>query len=410
MLYYTRILAISLCYCHCTTFVANGYVSDNCLLAQEVDNHPLDGQLGRPLALQNFRPKSNLRVKQTRLTKALFPVVDVHSHLSYRLKDSTERLDEFVRLMDRNNIRICVSLDGTLGEKFNAHKEFLWTKYRQRFVIFANIDWIGRGDRDNPSSWDCQRPDFVRRTVDSLRVAKRAGASGLKLFKRFGLSYKNADGSLMKIDDPRWDPIWAACGELGLPVIIHTADPAAFFQPIDATNERWEELSRHPDWSFYGDSFPTREELLSARNRVIGRNPKTTFIGAHVANNSEDLATVDQWLTDYPNLYVEIASRISELGRQPYSSRRFFIKRADRLLFGTDGPWPEDRIHLYWRFLETDDEYIPYAEKPFPPQGFWRIYGIQLPRDVLEKVYFGNAARIIPGVEERLDETNQHQF
>ena len=167
----------------------------------------------------------------------------------------------------------------------------------------------------------------------------------------------------MKIDDVRWDPIWRTCGQLGIPVIIHTADPIAFFQPIDETNERWEELFRHPEWSFPPDKFPSREFLLADRNRVIQRHPKTTFIGAHMANSSEDLATVASWLEKYPNLVVELASRLGELGRQPYTARAFFIKYADRILFGTDGPWPELRITYYWRFLETYDEYFPYSEK-----------------------------------------------
>ena len=179
---------------------------------------------------------------------------------------------------------------------------------------------------------------------------------------------------------------------------MHVADPVAFFQPIDANNERWEELSRHPDWSFHGDQFPSRDELLAARNRVISRHPKTTFIGAHFANNSEDLATVAKWLDQYPNLVVEFASRINELGRQPYTARKFFIKYQDRILFGTDGPWPELRLSYYWRFLETYDEYFPYSEKSPQPQGMWRIYGIGLPDDVLKKVYRENAMRIVPGL------------
>jgi predicted TIM-barrel fold metal-dependent hydrolase len=161
-------------------------------------------------------------------------------------------------------------------------------------------------------------------------------------------------------------------------------------------------LARHPDWSFYGDQFPSREELLAARNRVIARHPQTIFIGAHVANNPEDLAEVSRWLRQYPNLYVEIASRIAELGRQPYTARRFLIDHADRVMFGTDGPWPEMRIKLYWRFLETYDEYFPYSEKEFPPQGMWNIDGVGLPDDVLRKIYFENAARIVPGVAERM--------
>ena len=208
------------------------------------------------------------------------------------------------------------------------------------------------------------------------------------------------DGTLLKIDDPRFDPIWKTCGELGLPVIIHTSDPAAFFQPIDHKNERWEELSRHPDWSFFGDQFPAREELLAARNRVIKRHPGTTFIGAHFANSSEDLGTLSKWLNEYPNLVVEFASRINELGRQPYTARKFFIKYQDRILFGTDGPWSELRLSYYWRFLETYDEYFPYSETKPQPQGMWRIYGIGLPDDVLKKIYHENAIRIIPGIND----------
>lgn len=362
----------------------------------------LDGREGRELALRNFRPRPTLRVKQTPIRQAKFGVVDVHTHFRYRLRHSPEQLDAFVDLMDRNNIAVCVSLDGRLGDDLTEHQQYLWTKYADRFAIFSNIDWQGDGKPDEPASWACQRADFARTTVERLRLAKRQGVCGVKLFKQFGLTYKNADGSLIKIDDPRWDPIWQACGELELPVIMHTADPVAFFQPIDETNERWEELSRHPDWSFHGDSFPPREELLAARNRIIQRHPATTFIGAHVANNAEDLAAVAKWLDTYPNLYVEFASRIGELGRQPYTSRKFLIHYADRILFGTDGPWPERRVRLYWRFLETDDEYFPYSEKEFPPQGFWNIYGVHLPDDVLRKIYYQNAARIIPGISEKL--------
>ena len=367
------------------------------------DPEVLDGRDGRELLLRLFRPRPMLKVEEHLLQQAALPVVDVHTHFRYRLHHSQEQLAGFVKVMDRNNIAICCSLDGKLGNELDEHIDYLWTDYRDRFVIFANIDWRGNGKPDDPPTWDCQREDFARRTVLALEDARRKGVSGLKIFKQFGLGYRNADGSLLKIDDPRWDPIWQACGELGLPILIHTADPAAFFLPIDETNERWEELSRHPDWSFPADRFPSRDELLEARNRVIGRHPKTTFIGAHMANNPEDLATVGKWLREYPNLHVEFASRIGELGRQPYTARKFFLEHQDRILFGTDGPWPETRLRLYWRFLETFDENFPYSEKEFPPQGFWNIYGIGLPDEVLGKIYSENAVRIVPGVRERLE-------
>lgn len=366
--------------------------------AQFGAGEPLDGRDGRNLALDQFRPKSMLKVPRTNITGAKHPVIDVHTHFGFRLKGSTEPLDDFVSLMDQHNIAICVSLDAKLDATLDQHKRYLWTKHADRFAIFVHLDWVGDGNAAKPESWACHRPDFGHRVARSLEQAKQQGACGLKLFKRFGLTYKNPDGSLIRIDDRRWDPIWRACGKLDFPVIIHTADPAAFFFPIDNTNERWEELHRHPDWSFPPDRYPSRDALLEARNRVIGRHPGTTFIGAHGANNSEDLATVSQWLEAYPNLHVEFASRIGELGRQPYTARRFLVQHADRVLFGTDGPWPEQRLKQYWRFFETYDEHFPYSEKEFPPQGFWNIYGVGLPDDVLKKIYHENALQLIPNL------------
>lgn len=354
------------------------------------------------LPLASFRPKPSLKVRQTDISAASIPVVDCHSHFKIRFKHDGSALDGFVQLMDRNNLAVAVSLDGGLGEKLDEHMAYLWTKYRKRFVIFANIDWQGAGKPDQPETWDCHRDDFVHRVVRQLEEAKQKGVSGLKIFKSLGLELRNPDGSLVKIDDQRWYPIWSACGQLGLPVIMHTADPSAFFEPITPENERYEELSRRPEWHFPPDKFPTRDSLLDARNQVVADHPQTTFIAAHMANDAEDLQQTAEWLDKYPNMVVELASRISELGRQPFTAREFLIKYQDRVLFGTDGPWPELRYRRYWRFLETRDEYFPYSEKDFPPQGFWQIYGVELPKDVLTKIYQKNAARIIPGIQERL--------
>ncbi|HEY2251217.1 MAG TPA: amidohydrolase family protein, partial [Planctomycetaceae bacterium] len=337
------------------------------------------------------------------LERARFPVVDVHFHPRIRYHQSPQLLDDFVKVMDRQNIAVCVSLDGQMGDSFLEHRKYLWDKYRDRFVIFANIDWRGDGRESDPATWDCQRPDFGHRMAIQLAQTHEAGACGLKVFKDFGLVYRNPDGSRIRVDDPRWDPIWATCGELGMPVLIHVADPAAFFLPVDETNERWEELRRHPDWSFAGPDAPDRQQLLDALLTIVGRHPKTTFIGAHVASNAEDLATVAGWLDEHPNLYVDIAARISELGRQPETARKFLTDYADRVLFGTDGPRVPERLLLHWRFLETRDEYFPYAENEFPPQGFWRIYGVGLPDEVLKKIYFQNAERLISGVRERVE-------
>ena len=362
-----------------------------------------DGRQGRDLLLRRFRPEPRVKVEQHELTRALFPVVDLHTHFKIRTKHDPAQRDAFVEVMNRNQIAICVSLDGGWGEALDEHTQYLWQKHRNRFVVFANIDWRGSGREDDPKSWDCQRPDFAHRAARMLADAKQRGASGVKIFKDFGLGYRHADGSFLRIDDPRWDEIWKACGELGLPVLIHTADPSAFFLPIDEKNERWEELQRRPEWSFHDSKFPRREELLAARNRVVARHPRTIFIAAHLGNDGEDLKELSDWLVQWPNLHVDLASRISELGRQPYSARRFLVQHADRVLFATDGPWPEARLRLYWRFLETFDENFPYSEKEYPPQGLWNIHGVGLPDEVLKKIYHENAARLIPGVSERLE-------
>lgn len=361
---------------------------------------PLDGREGRQLLLENFRPKPMLKVAEHHVERAKFPAIDAHTHFRIRLRHSAQQRDAFVKLMDRNNIAICISLDGGLGDALDEHLKFL-SPHADRFAVFANIDWQGDGKADQPSTWDMHRPDFARRIARDLADAKERGAIGLKIFKRFGLELKNPDGSLVRIDDERWNPIWQACGELGFPILIHTADPAAFFLPIDETNERWEELHRRPEWSFYGPQFPEREELLAALMRVVERHPQTTFIAAHVASSATDLEQVARWLERYPNLYLDFASRISELGRQPFTARKFLTKHASRVLFSTDGPWPEERIRLYWRFLETEDEYFRYSEKEFPPQGLWNIYGVHLPDDVLRKIYHENAIRLMPALGEK---------
>ena len=344
----------------------------------------------------------SVRVQQTLLERASFPVVDVHTHFLIKGRHDPDLLDRYVQWMDRNGIALCVSLDGQIPGKLDEHTRFL-SRHRQRFLVFANLDFIGTGSLDRPETLACNDSGFVRDMVERLQMeASRGAISGLKFFKDFGLRYRNADGSLVAIDDPRWDPIWECCARNKLPVIMHTADPSAFFRPADENNERSGELKARPEWSFAGPEFPLRQSLHEARNRVIARHPNTTFIAAHFGNDAEDLQQLAQWLDQYPNLTIEFSSRLNELGRQPYSARRFFEKYQDRIMLGTDGPFPEERLRIYWRFLETFDEYFPYSEKSPPPQGDWRIYGLGLPPEILKKVYHANAARIIPGVADRL--------
>ncbi|TWT49962.1 Amidohydrolase [Thalassoglobus neptunius] len=359
----------------------------------------VSGDSPRRIYLDEFRPTPVLKVDENILRSAKFPCVNVHSHPG---KLSVEELNAMVETMDEANIAVSVSLDGPAGPKFADHIHFLKQTHPNRFVVFVRIDYIGDGDEDDPATWDVHQKGYGVRMADQLTEAVRQGASGLKVWKNLGLYLKDLDGNLIPPDDRRLDPIWTRAGELGVPVLWHCADPVAFFSPTNEYNERWEELYRHPEWSFYGEEFPTHQELMEARNRVIARHPETTFICAHMGDIPEDLKTLGSYLDALPNMQVEIAARVAELGRQPYSARKFFLKYSDRIMFGTDGVPPMSELIPHFRFLETWDENFPYEDNPFPPQGLWNIYGIGLPDSVLEKVYYKNAARVIPGVSEAL--------
>lgn len=338
----------------------------------------------RELKLRDWQPRSMMKTKVTRVNKPRYPVIDVHNHLGGGAKTLTkERVRRYLAEMDEAGVRVVVNLDGGWDTRLTETVAALDKTHPDRFLTFALIDLRG-----------FEEEGWSERETERLRKSFEAGAKGLKFHKTLGLSYRDKNGKLLGVDDPRLDPIWELCGEMKRPVMIHTADPAAFFTPLDRYNERWHELNAHPNWLFFGDKFPSREELLEQRNRAIGRHPDTTFIGAHFGNNPEDLAKVGEWLEKYPNFYVDIDARISELGRQPYSARRFFIKYQDRIMFGTDTTPKADAYRLYYRFLESDDEYFDTAESHHR-QGFWMIYGIFLPEPVLEKIYYGNAARLL---------------
>lgn len=349
----------------------------------------------RRIYLDEFRPAPELKAPQHLIERAKFPCVNVHTHPG-RLSD--EQIDEMVQVMDASNIAVSVSLDGRAGAAFAEHHRRLTSRHPRRFIVFVRMDYIGHGDPDNHSTWSIHDPGFGNDMADWLTEAVRQGASGLKLLKDLGLYQRDPEGKLYRPDDPRFDPVWKRAADLNIPVLWHCSDPIAFFRATSEKNERWEELYRHPEWSFHGDDFPSHQELIDARNRVIARHPETTFICAHMADIPEDLQKLGRYLDRYPNMNVEIAARVAELGRQPYTARRFFIKYADRILFGTDGVPPKSELIPHWRFLETWDEYFPYEDNPFPPQGLWNIYGTGLPDEVLRKVYHRNAERLIPGV------------
>ncbi len=368
------------------------------------------------LALADFQPRSMLVTEENRVESARFPAIDVHTHVSSVFRrqpgpgDSLqgnpgERLDQITQWMDRLNLRMLVNLTGGTGDVLQHTLDEMAGRHPGRLLTCTVPDYARLQERGYPE-WQ----------AEELARAKRQGAVGLKITKTLGL-YLREDGSgdgeragrqrggLVRIDDPRFDPMWDAAGSLGLPVFIHIADPDAFFIPTDRFNERWEELGNHPDWSFHGQDYPPKEELLAARNRIIERHSGTTFIGLHVANRPENLDEVSSWLEAYPNLQVEIGARLGELGRQPRRTRRFFEDYPDRILFGTDAspngtsvPQQDlepEMFRYYFRFLETLDEYFDYSPAPTPPQGRWKIYGIGLPDEILKKVYHDNAARVL---------------
>ncbi|MBL8849744.1 MAG: amidohydrolase family protein [Planctomycetaceae bacterium] len=357
---------------------------------------------GSRLYLDEFRPKAQLKVERVAPARARFACINMHTHPA-TLKD--DEIRNLATNMDAANVAFSICLDGQAGLPTAELIQRLEELAPDRYVVFARMDAVGGGNKDEQSTWAIHDPDFGERMADKLTESVRLGAVGLKLLKDLGLVWRDREGRLIPPDDPRFDPVWERAGELGIPVLWHCADPLAFFQQTDAANERWEELFRRPEWSFYGQDFPTHQALIDAQLRVIARHPETTFICAHMGNLPEDLSQLGRHLSTYPNMHVETSARIAELGRQPYTARRFFVQYADRIMFGTDGPGTPDKLNPQFAFLETWDEYFPYVDDAtrFPPQGFWNIYGIGLPDDVLRKVYFQNALRLIPGAQAKYE-------
>jgi predicted TIM-barrel fold metal-dependent hydrolase len=328
------------------------------------------------LRLSDFHPISCLSVPVHRIDKPRFPVIDDHNHL-----DSVDA-ELALRVMDAAGVERIVNITMQLGEAaFETANRFRCASAR-RFFTIGWMDWS-----------DVEKPEFVRTTIERLQRMVDNGFVGIKFWKDFGLTVKGADGRLLRIDDERFAPIFDFCGRQGLPVMFHTADPTAFFQPLDATNERYEELAAHPDWGFSSCGI-TKSTLVEHRNSVIRRHPQTTFVGAHCAESSEDLASLSALLDELPNLQIDFSARTPELGRQPYSARSLFLNHADRIIFGTD-LLPEIEMYLlYYRFLETADEHFEYPSHA-SRQGRWNIYGIFLPDDVLVKVYRENALKLL---------------
>ena len=334
------------------------------------------------------------------MINSLHTIQAIDAHVHVHPDEATRLLD----IMEANHLSGVVNLGilEVLGIPFHEGMRAFRKALGERIAYFPTPDFTDTS------------PGFGERMAEDLERKVEAGTCGLKIFKELGLRHKDADGNLIAVDDPRLDPLWAKAGELGVPVLIHTADPLAFFQPLDENNERWEELQQHPDWHFGKPEFPDHDTLLAQRNRVLERHPETIFIGAHLGEYPENLAYVDACLDRYPNFYVDTCARIGEIGRHPAEEvHAFFLKHQDRILFGTDlvlgweefgeeaeeeqeeDPQLRDFYEAHWRFFETDERQIDH---PFPIQGRWKVDAIDLPDKVLEKLYVLNAQRLIPGL------------
>lgn len=342
-----------------------------------------------PIDVEEYEPVSTLKVAEHRVGRAKYPFIDVHNH-QYQMDDADLR--GLITQMDSLNMGLMVNLSGRgfSGNPGEGTKFFdgalanIRKTSPKRLALFTNINFASVND----NGWTAQ-------AVKTLEDDVRKGAKGLKIYKSLGFNVKDDKGNRVRVDDPRLDPIWAKCGELGIPVLIHTADPKSFWDPMDRYNERWLELKLHPNRK-RSDSNPVSwEQLIAEQHNVFRKHPKTTFINAHMGWYPNDLVKLDSLMRVFPNMNVEIGAVIAELGRQPKASRAFFEKHQDRILFGKDS-WVPSEYATYFRVLETDDEYFPYHKKY---HAFWRMYGMALPDEVLKKVYYKNALRIIPGLD-----------
>ncbi len=344
----------------------------------------------RPLDMkmdfEDYDPPSSLVVSGHRVAKAKFPFVDIHNH---QFGMPTMDLGNLIREMEKMNMAVMTNLSGR-GRGSTEHLENslknVKYNYPNRFLVFTNVDFNGMDDAD-----------WSKRTVKQLEEDVKKGASGLKIYKSLGMFNKDSKGNRIPIDDPRIDPVWAKCGELGIPVLIHAADPIQFWQPIDNQNERWLELKTHPGRRH--DNDPVKwETIIREQHNIFRKHPKTNFINAHMGWYASNLEKLSSLMVEFPNMYVEIGAIIAELGRQPRAAKAFFTKYQDRILFGKDS-WVPDEYETYFRVLETEDEYFPYHKRY---HAFWRMYGMGLPDNVLKKVYYKNAIKLIPGIDRSL--------
>lgn len=338
-------------------------------------------------SIRDYKPRTTLVVPQHPVPRARFPVIDIHSHQPAPITES--QLQAVVAAMDSLNLRVLVNASGATGERLVKSLAALKSsRHPHRMVMFASI------------SFQDVSPGFGTRAAQQLEADVKAGALGLgEIMKDFGLRARKADGSRLRVDDPELDPVWATAARLGIPVLIHTGEPQEFFQPLDVRNERWLELALYPGRRLPEPQYPRFDELMAERNNLFRRHPKTTFVAAHMGWHANDLARLGALLDQHPNVYVETGAILAELGRQPRAAHDFFIKYQDRVIFGKDSYQP-DEYPYFWRTFETADEYFDYYRDY---HAFWKLYGLQLPNDVLRKLYHQNALRLMPGLRPAFD-------
>jgi predicted TIM-barrel fold metal-dependent hydrolase len=342
------------------------------------------GQTAEKMDFEKYNPPSTLAVPEHKVVSAKFPFIDVHNH-QFRMPDMD--LNTLIKEMDRLNMKVLVNLSGQSGETLKKSIANVKQNFPKRFIVFANVDFKGVGE----AGWGEKAAGLLEEDVKN-------GANGLKIYKSLGFSVKDINGNRVTVDDPRLDPVWKKAGELKIPVLIHTADPKPFWEPMDENNERWLELATHPNRKRSDTNPVPWDSLMAEQHRLFKKNSNTTFIAAHFGWYPNDLGKLGQLLDEMPNVVVEFGAVIAELGRQPRVAKQFFTKYQDRILFGKDS-WAPDEYATYFRVLETEDEYFPYHKKY---HAFWAMYGMGLPDAILKKVYYKNALRIIPNIDKTL--------
>jgi len=333
-------------------------------------------------SILDYRPRSTLVAPEHLVKKARFPAIDFHGH-PFEMLGSVESLARMGAELDALNVRMIIVANNVSGD---ALKKMVATinaspAMKDRVRVLTGIDFQNVG------------PGWAARAVAQLEADVAAGAVGIgEIGKGFGQTIRKADGSRLALDDPELDPIWQAAARLKLPVFIHTGDPQEFYQPVNYSNERWLELELFPGRRVSPDRHPNFEELMKERDNLFRRNPKTTFVAAHMGWHANDLGRLGKMMDEMPNLYVDVGAVLYDIGRQPRAAHDFFVKHQDRILFGKDSYQPEEYPY-YWRVFETNDDYFDYYRHY---HAFWKLYGIGLPDEVLKKVYYGNALRITP--------------